>query len=262
MKIHPNRAKQLKRQLLWLAGAGLVFLIIAAAVQYKRTAPIRALQVVQVANEENRRFIQEEDIRDLLFQKFGNYMEGQPANKVPIEAIEKALEENLFIKKADVYIDAWNNLNIAIEQRKPLLRVMDLQDESYYLDAEGVKVPVSIKYTAHVLVVTGDVGVFAPNYKEVKENRLRKVFELAKFIQQEPFLSKQIDHIHLDPNGHAYLTPKLGDHQIFFGDMEEDVADKFERLKIFYQKGLAYEGWEKYKLINLAFKGQIVAKKR
>jgi cell division protein FtsQ len=40
------------------------------------------------------------------------------------------------------------------------------------------------------------------------------------------------------------------------------VRDKFEKLKIFYTKGLPYEGWEKYSEINLKYGDQIVGKIR
>ena len=58
------------------------------------------------------------------------------------------------------------------------------------------------------------------------------------------------------------LIPKLGDQIIDFGYPDENIQDKFKRLSVFYQDGLPYEGWNKYKSISLAFDGQVVAKKR
>ena len=262
MRIHPKRKAQLKWQILTLLGSAGILLLITAAIQHRRNAPIASLRVLQLNNEEEHRFIEEDDVRQILFQKFGHYVEGQPASQVPIAEIEAALEQSLFVRQAAIYVDAWQRLNISIEQRKPLLRVMDLRDESYYLDKDGIRIPVSTKYTARALVATGDIGAFMENFDEVEDSRLRKVFALAKYIEADPFLRHQIDQIHVQPSGFTVLIPKLGDHQIYFGSPDEEVEDKFERLKIFYREGLPYEGWNKYKEVNLAYRGQIVARKR
>ena len=36
------------------------------------------------------------------------------------------------------------------------------------------------------------------------------------------------------------------------------LEDKFKRLELFYRYGLKKVGWDKYKTVNLSFKGQIV----
>ncbi|MEO0044740.1 MAG: hypothetical protein RL329_4189, partial [Bacteroidota bacterium] len=42
----------------------------------------------------------------------------------------------------------------------------------------------------------------------------------------------------------------------------DDLEDKLKRVKIFYQEGIPYEGWKKYGIINVKYKGQVVCKKR
>ena len=84
----------------------------------------------------------------------------------------------------------------------------------------------------------------------------------VKKILDNPFLKVQIEQIHLDHSGDAILVPKLGNHKIYFGNPADNVEDKLQRLQVFYEEGLPYVGWEKYKSISLAFDGQVVAKKR
>jgi len=43
---------------------------------------------------------------------------------------------------------------------------------------------------------------------------------------------------------------------------DDQVKDKFTRLKIFFKEGLPYEGWDKYSEINLIYNGQVVCRKR
>jgi cell division protein FtsQ len=139
---------------------------------------------------------------------------------------------------------------------------MDVEDETYYLDDTGRRIPHSAKYTARTLVATGDIGIFNEAYLELPENRLNQIYHLAVKILSNPFLKVQIEQIHIDHNGDAILVPKLGNHKIYFGMPMENADNKLYRLQAFYEKGLPFEGWEKYRYISLAYDNQVVAKKR
>ena len=60
------------------------------------------------------------------------------------------------------------------------------------------------------------------------------------------------------------MIPQVGNHEIVFGaaNSNKDVVAKLNKLKIFYQEGLPFEGWNKYNQINLKYKNQVVCKKR
>ena len=51
------------------------------------------------------------------------------------------------------------------------------------------------------------------------------------------------------------------EHIIFLGK-PGDYEEKFERLKIFYKKGLNQVGWNKYSRISLEFSNQIICTKK
>jgi len=70
-----------------------------------------------------------------------------------------------------------------------------------------------------------------------------------------------IEQIHVSNQGEMTLVPKIGDQKIFFGKLA-DADKKLEKLRIFYQEGMPYEGWRKYKSIDVRYAGQIVCKKR
>ena len=56
------------------------------------------------------------------------------------------------------------------------------------------------------------------------------------------------------------LVPKVGNHKIVFGGID-NLESKFEKLMIFYKKGLSKTGWNEYSEINLKFKNQVVCTK-
>ncbi len=262
MKVHPKRMSWIIRRLLTGLGVLLLLLIVWGAVRYKRLSLVAEVRIMIVEDENGNHFVEDKDVLDILFATFGHYLESQTLEQINVQEVEEVLEKDLFIQDADVFIDALNRVNIKVTQRQPMLRVMDVEDETYYLDAEGTKIPHSTKYTSRVLVATGDIGLYNEGYLGLQENRLYQVYHLAKQILENPFLKVQIEQIHLDHTGDAILVPKLGNHKIYFGDPADNVADKLQRLQTFYEEGLPYVGWEKYKSISLAFDRQVVAKKR
>jgi cell division protein FtsQ len=77
-------------------------------------------------------------------------------------------------------------------------------------------------------------------------------------------LQKLIGQVYLENDGDFVLVPLIGDQKIVFGTAysEEEVKEKFKRLKIFYREAIPFEGWSKYNEISVKYDGQIVCRKR
>jgi cell division protein FtsQ len=71
-----------------------------------------------------------------------------------------------------------------------------------------------------------------------------------------------IGQIHLKKDGDFVLIPLVGGQKIIFGSAftDEEVREKFKKLKIFYKEAIPYEGWDKYEEISLKYKKQIVCR--
>ena len=67
--------------------------------------------------------------------------------------------------------------------------------------------------------------------------------------------------LHINENKEVELIPRVGNHVILLGG-EEEMEEKFEKLLLFYQKGIQQTGWNKYSIINLKYKNQLVCVKR
>ena len=65
----------------------------------------------------------------------------------------------------------------------------------------------------------------------------------------------------MNANGDMELVPRVGDHTILIGD-DQQIHEKFEKLFLFYMEGLNKAGWNKYKVINLKYKDQVVCTKK
>ncbi|MGQ4827861.1 cell division protein FtsQ/DivIB, partial [Enterococcus faecalis] len=68
---------------------------------------------------------------------------------------EAAVEQNNWVKNAEMYLDNNRVLQIHIEERQPIARIFETTGNSYYIDTALVILPLSNKLTARVPVFTG-----------------------------------------------------------------------------------------------------------
>lgn len=167
-------------------------------------------------------------------------------NNVSFSNMENMLINHPSIKSAEVYSDMSANVFITLTQRKPIVRIQE-DKKGYYLDEDGLKMPLSNIFTSRMLLVTGEIH-------SVKNAEL---FELSEFIYNNTFWKKQIVQINIEKSKLLMLT-KLGE-QLEFGQIK-DVKEKFENLMLYYEKGNSQN--KEYKTLNLEYKNQIVCIKK
>ena len=85
--------------------------------------------------------------------------------------------------------------------------------------------------------------------------------KLASFIDRDRFWSYQVVQVYFDRDQDFELIPRVGAHQIIFGDAD-DIGTKFRKLRVLYHDGLRFEGWNNYEKINLKYKNQVICTKR
>ena len=250
------------KKVAWLVLVLLTAGIVISAVENKKNS--NAGQVlISIADLSNgKTLINNDDVLLMIERSFGYNLEGVPLAGLDVERVERVLQDDSFIKEADVYVDALNKINISVTQREPVLRIIDKNDFNYYLDNEGYKIPTSSHYSAKVLVATGNISPYIEDFLETKnENSLRNIFKLSNKIAENEFLHAQIEQIYVNSLGEIILVPMIGNQKILLGPYE-DIDNKLERLETFYKEGIPYVGWNKYKTINLKFKDQVVCKTR
>ncbi len=255
----PELIKSLKR-IGWISGLFFALIMIISAVERKQGSTVRMVDITIEKLPDGNLLITENDVRELIRLSFGFDLENQELAEVNVNWIERLLEETDFVLNADVHINAVNNLIIHITQREPILRIKDNNGLNYYLDKEGQRMEPSKHCAARVLVATGSIAPHSPGFLDKPFHTLKDVFQMTEMILADEFWKSMIEQIHMS-NGEMILVPKVGDQKIKFGRFE-NAEDKLWRLRKFYQEGVAYKGWQKYKTIDLRFKGQVVCEKR
>ena len=128
-------------------------------------------------------------------------------NEFSFTEIENLLINHPSIKKATVYSTWHGKVSIYIDQRQPIVRIQT-DEGGYYLDEDGLKMPLSSNYTARKILLTGDI------------NSLNKdeIFLISKRIYNDKFLNKQIVQIDVKES-ELSLIPRVGE-QIEFGKLK------------------------------------------
>ncbi len=202
---------------------------------------------------------------DLIVYNAFDSLVGKKLTDINSVSIENFINEIEFVESAEVYSTLSGTMKIKIVQRDPILRVINKYNHNYYIDRKGRLMPVKTGYASRVLVANGHIpakysdtlDVSTPNQSKL----LNDLFCLSNYIEQDEFLKAQVEQIYVTKKNEFELVPKVGRHLIVFGDIN-DMEDKFNKLKIFYSKGIKKSGWSMYKKINLKYKDQVVCEKK
>lgn len=247
-------------RLLWVGFLLLVGLLLFSAIGRKKNSFAEGVEVEVLPLESGDKLISERDVRQALLRSFGNTLEGTELAGLEVERMERVLEEDPFVLDAETYIDQRNVFHVKIQQREPVLRILDNNGGNYYLDKNGVKMPPSKNFAARVMVATGNIAPYTQDFRKKKRTTLKDLFALTETLMADDFLNSFIQQIHVNNNGEFILVPLIGDQKIVLGSVRK-LEDKLNRLKIFYHQGMPYTGWRIYESINLKFNGQVVCKK-
>lgn len=247
-------------RLLWVGFLLVVAMLLFSAIGRKKNSFAEGVEVEVSPLSSGDKLISERDVRQLILRAFGNTLEGTELARLEVERMERVLEEDPFVLDAETYIDQHNVFHIKIEQREPVLRVLDNNGGNYYLDKAGVKMPTSKNFAARVIVATGNVAPYTLDFKEKKRTTLKDLFLLTETLLADDFLASFVQQIHVSSSGEFILVPLIGKQKIILGSARR-LDDKLRRLKIFYQQGIPYTGWNQYKSINLKYNGQVLCKK-
>ena len=216
-------------------------------------------------------FVDEEEIYAMVYHEVDSGGNRYLAD-IDLEKVEKQLNNHPSISNVEVYRTINGEMRIDVEQRKPIVRIFNLNGESYYMDDDGIFMPPSSNYTARVMVANGHLfepyeKVYQLNAKEIMKNdsirvrsRLDDIFLFADYINKDPFWKAQIEQLYVNKEFEIELIPRVGNHTIVFGDATR-LNEKFNNLMIFYKKGLNKTGWNEYSTINLKYKDQVICTK-
>ncbi|GAA4238144.1 cell division protein FtsQ [Postechiella marina] len=192
-------------------------------------------------------FISHQTVSKLLIQNQED-VKNVPKETLDLRSIESALNSNPMIKTAQVYLTVNGVLKADIEQKRPIARVRT--NASYYIDEDGLYMPLSSNYSARVPLVTG----------YIEKNDLKNVFTVARKIEKDDFLKTNVIEINQSTAGVISLKLRQCKFIVQLGSVNF-LDKKINNLKVFYQKHLKEKTLNAYSKVNLQFDNQVVCTK-
>lgn len=194
-------------------------------------------------------FITHDKVNKLLIQNHDKVTSIRK-DKLDLNSVEKSLNENPMIEKAEVYATVDGKLKAVVTQKTPVARIYE-GVKTYYIDRNGEEMPLSETYTARVPLVTGELAKIEKD----------KLYGLLVYIFNDNFLKKNIIGIEVTPAGNIKMLSRNYDYEILFGS-PANVERKFDNYKAFLQDAVKDTLIESYKTINLKFTQQVVCTKK
>lgn len=192
-------------------------------------------------------YLTEDAVNKLLIQNYGS-LRSVPKEAIVLNTIESVLRGHDMVKSAQVFLTVNGELNAKITQRHPLGRVAGARH--FYLDDQGKQMPLSPNHSARVPIITG----------KITGKSLEDVYEILKYINEDPFLSKNVIGIHVAAEDDYELKFRLEQFVVRLGDVE-DLDQKFDNFKAFYAKAALDKTLAQYQMVTLEFDNQVVCTK-
>ncbi|MBK7628924.1 MAG: cell division protein FtsQ/DivIB [Bacteroidales bacterium] len=246
----------------------LLYLIITPVYLASSVNSVRCGKIsIDIKDSSDYHFVTKKQLLSLVYSATGKIL-GQPVKDLSVNEIEDKINDLRELKVAEVYTTVDGTMHVYVDQRDPIMRVMPDGGGDFFVDREGVVIRKRNLYTPRLHVVGGNINISAAMLNgvsvldtSIKNSILKDIYYLVEYIKDESFWSAQIDQIYVDNNDEIDLIPRVGNQLIHLGTTE-NLEGKLRNLAAFYDKVLPEVGWNKYSLINLEFKDQIVCKKR
>jgi len=247
----------IKREIKIFAAILVVAGIIAFTERRQGRASIKDITIRMVNINENH-FLDENDIIDVM-QLDRENLKGASLDRVNLKEVEQKIKREPFIKDAQLYSDLKGNLVVRTELRRPVARIVRNDGPDGYIAEDGTIMPVSDKFTARVVLISGPYVNSLLRQKNLNDFEDGKnLLGLIEAIRDDEFWNAQIAQLEIDSKMRITIFPQVGDERIEFGKPENSEV-KFKKLMIFYKEILPRMGWNKYSRVNLEYEGQIVA---
>ncbi len=210
------------------------------------TLKIRKVQVEFIEGDNN--FLTQQMVDKMLIQN-DRSLQNQRKSVLDLQGLEQQLLLNPYVEQATVFCTIDGVLKSIVKQRTPIARI-HANKASYYIDNQGVELPLSNDYSARVMLVTG----------EINSHGLKEIVTFVNAVLGDDFLKKEVIGVHKTIQNEFVLSVRSGSHKIELGSLEK-LNVKFQKLKAFYKTTFVDETIAQYKTINLKYHNQVVCSK-
>ncbi len=242
---------------IWLISLGGVVVLMSFIEIKKSTMTCKDVKIYIPGSQY---FIDKKEVEHIL-QLSSFTLVGRRLDNINLHDLETRLRANPFIEYAKVYADMDGVITMEIEQRQPIMRIMTQYDKDFYIDKNGLKLPLSPNFTARVLVANGFIDEpFGGKVDTLRTTLAKDLFKTMRYITGDSLWNAQISQVYVNEKREMELIPRVGNQRILLGNADS-VEVKFSNLLAFYKQALPQVGWDAYKQINIKYANQVIGVK-
>lgn len=245
---------------IWTAVTIAILAVLYLSVRKKGNTNVQSLNVVIKTATNQRQLITRKDVAAMFEKSIGYDVVKSRISELNIRELERLLSTDKRVKRAEVFLNKGNKLNVFILQREPIVRVMG-DDGAYYIDEDGDKIPLYGNRAIRIPVATGHIESYSKTMlRSKKPSGLKSIYELAQAISHDSFLQALVEQIDIDADGNVTIVPKLGRQKLEMGQAT-DINKQLDKLKKFYRNGIKNVGWKQHSAFRLDVNGQVIGRK-
>lgn len=216
---------------------------------------------LKVLVEGKETFIDQQDISSIIKEKFGSVV-GRFLQEIPLQKIESELLKSPYVSAADVHLDMDGKMQVSVQQRDVVIRIINQQGREYYVDSNNQKIPVTLKYVPHVMVANGFISEgYQKALEPVKTTLVKDLIKIVQETKGDDLWSNQIVQLYVNGDRDIEIVPRVGNQQLIIGNADS-LHYKLDRLTTFYKHILPKVGTEAYSKVNVKYGGQIICERQ
>lgn len=258
-KSFKKKAIKWTKRVVLVAGIALWFGLATGLSRNQSAQPTQEAITIDIKNHGDAKLVTEQQVFELLTKEYGRPVRGESLNKLQLDTLEQIARSIPHLEEVHAHVDMHGRLSLSITQKQPLARVLHTDGVSYYIDKEGLMMPLTDNFTARVPVISGVLPMLRQGESVHEYESWSSVFSLMNAIRGNTFTNALTEQVHRDASGDFLLVPKIGDCLILLGTTNQ-LESKFARLKTFCASDDI--SLSAYETIDLRFSGQVVCKKR
>lgn len=205
---------------------------------------------VEIFIEENQEVLNVQNVENIINSKKLDPT-GKPMKDIDCAVIEKTIKEYSLVESCECYKTHKGLVGIRVKNKMPIMQVFDKNGKEFFIDDSGCIID-GVQNALYLPVASGHIE------HSMVDGELLAV---ARFLQGDKFWNQQIEQVYFTPKKEVVLISRVGNHTIELG-VVENLDEKLEKLKEFYEKGLNEIGWNKYKKLNIEFKDKVIGTKK
>ena len=137
----------------WIVAAVGTVVLLVSAIRSKDSKACSGIEI-NIASSSNNFFVDKKEIKNILTANGARQLVGTRATNLNLQLMEEVLEKNIWIKNAELFIDNNQVLQVKVEERVPVARIFTTGGNSFYVDEEADRLPLSESFSARVPMVT------------------------------------------------------------------------------------------------------------